>query len=132
MPDPDPAPPASTGAKPYAEQCVISNILPHSHVNLSVDLDLNIQPSLTTMALPLPLRSGPRRRLTDYLPIRGLRARSPQDCVPGAVAALMHAHLRRLLDIPVKQIPSSTTCQFPILLLPLLDLTVNPGIYRQR
>jgi hypothetical protein len=99
--------------------------------SLCVDLDLNIQPSLTAMGLPLPLRSGPRC-LTDYLPIRGLRVRSPQDCVPGAVVALMRAHLRRLLDIPVTRIHSSTTCQFPILLPPLLDLLVNPGIYRQR
>jgi hypothetical protein len=131
MPEPDPLTPTSTGAKPYDEQCVTPIFFLTVVSSLCVDLDLNIQPSLTVMALPHPLRSGPRR-LADYLPIRGLRIRSLQDCVPGAVVALMRAHPRRLVDVPVTRIHFSTTCPFPIPLPPLSDLLVNPGIYRQR
>ena len=83
------------------------------------------------MAPPLPLQNAPHR-LADYLPIRGQRIRSPQDCAQEAVAASMRAHPRQLLDLPVMRIHFSTTCPSLIPLLLLLDLILNPGIIRQR
>lgn len=134
MPDPhivhEPAPPTSTGSKPYPEQCVTLLIFSFiSHVILCIDLDLNIQPSLTVMALPLPLRSG-LRRVVDYPPIRGLCVRFLRDCVPRAVVVSMCSHPRHRLDIPAMRIHFSTT--YPFLIPPLLVLILNPGIHRQR
>ena len=99
--------------------------------SLCVDLDFNMQPSPTAMALPPPLRRGPHP-LVDYRPIRGQRIRSLQDCAPGAVVALMRAHPRHLLHILVMRMRLRTAC---LSLIPpplLLDLMANPGIYPQR
>jgi len=99
--------------------------------SLRVDLDLNIQSSLTAMALPLPLRSG-FCRIADYPPIRGLRIRFLRDCVARAVVVSMRSHPCQLLDIPAMRIHFSTTC--PFLIPPHLPLVLilNPGIHRQR
>ena len=98
--------------------------------SLCVDLDLNIQPSLTATALPLPLPNGPRR-IADYLPIRGPHIGFLRDFAPGAVVVSIRAHPRQLLDILAIQTHFSTTCPFLIPLLPLV-LILNPGIYHRR
>jgi hypothetical protein len=106
------------------------HILPHFSCRHCIDLDLNIQPSLTVMAQPLPLRSG-LRHIVDYPPIRGLCMRFLRDCVPGAVGVSMRSRPPQLLDILAMRIHFSTTCPFLIPPLPLV-LILNPGIHRQR
>jgi hypothetical protein len=98
--------------------------------SLFVDLDLNIQPSLTAMALPLPPPSGPRR-IADYLPILGPHTKFRRDCALGAVVVTMPAHPRQLLDILAIQTRFSTTCPFLIPPLPPVPIP-NPGIHHRQ
>jgi hypothetical protein len=117
----------STGAMPSPEQCVTLSIVPPILITLSTDLGDRMHLILSVMVPPPPLlRSG---LLADYLPIRDLPIRSLPDCVPEAVVALMRAHPRRALDIPV--LPTRSSTPFPSPMFPL-DLMAHPGVHRQR
>jgi len=119
----------STGAMPSPEQCVtLSMLVPPILITLYADLGDRMHLILSVMVPPPPLlRSG---LLADYLPIRDQPIRSLPDCVPGVVVALMRAHPRRALDIPV--LPTRSSTPFPSPMFPLLSyLMAHPGVHRQ-
>ncbi|KAH9983917.1 hypothetical protein BJV74DRAFT_593773 [Russula compacta] len=115
MPDPqlffpDTTPPVSTGARPSTEP---------SRRQYAAD------PLSNGATTSYAERSPPPRGLpSDPRPI----IRSPQDCAPAAAVPLMRAHPRPALDTLVLPIRFSTPC--PLLILPLLDPMLNPGIHR--
>ena len=125
----DPNPPASSAAKPPAEQCVLS--LPSfllSSLRITPDLDDSTQqPSPWETALPHPLQSALPR--AAYLQIHGLATKHPLYCVRGAVAPLMRAHLPRP-DTRVERVHSAMLCQFLMLPHQLLERTANHGMHR--